>query len=253
MVELLELSGVQRSERRGVRRLRLLVDVSLAVTAGQIVAVVGSRYEGKTALLKIAAGLEQPDAGEVWFRGRELTGMRARARERLLGCEIAWVHRAGTGLPFDVLEYVTLPLLMGRVRAHDAEDQAMAALERVGAREAAHLRWEELSDWERVLVALARGIVGRPRLLVMDEVIDGLGMSKTSDAGELLCALVAELECGVLLGVSDPEAALMADRVWSFERGSLRLLAGRTPVPDNVVEFPSDGAVSPGEGFGTGG
>jgi len=245
MDELLALRGIYKSYHRGERRLRVLADVSLTVSAGEIVAVVGSRYEGKTTLLKIAAGLEQPDAGEVWLGDSELTRLPTRERERFWGHEIAWIHREGTGLQFEVLDYVCLPLRMGRGRPREAEEQAMATLKRVGVQDAARRRWEELSNWERVLVAFARGIVSRPRLMVIDDVIDGLGMSKTHEAGELLCSLAAELECGVLMSVSDPEAALAAVRMWSFEHGRLKLLSDQT---DNVIDFPNDSGIRQSRG-----
>jgi ABC-type lipoprotein export system ATPase subunit len=240
MGELLALKAVHKTYRRGERRLRVLADVSLTVAVGEIVAVVGSRYEGKTTLLEIAAGLKQPDTGEVWFDGRDLGGLRASKRERLWGDEIAWIDRAGTGLQFRVIDYVGLPLRVGSGRA-DADERAIAALERVGAPGVARRRWAELSNWERVLVAFARGLGCRPRLMVVDDVIDGLGMSKTREAGELLCSLVEELGCGVLMSVSDVEAALAADRVWCFDQGALKLLSGDSAAQADVIDFPRGG------------
>ncbi len=246
MDELLEIEAVHKSYRRGERRLRVLCDVSLAVAAREIVAVVGSRYEGKTTLLEIAAGLKQPDAGVVRFRGRALGGMRAGERERLLGGEIAWIDREGTGLEFDVLDYIAVPLMLGR-RHGDVEERAMAALERVGAPSIARRRWADLSNWERVLVALARGFASEPALMVVDDVIDGLGASKTREAGELLCALTGELGCGVLMSASDPEAALVADREWAFDNGALRLMSGDVGAGADVIDFPR-GSVAEGRG-----
>jgi lipoprotein-releasing system ATP-binding protein len=248
MDELLALKGVRKSYRRGPRRLPVLSDISLTVADREIVAIVGSRYEGKTTLLKIAAGLESPDAGDVWFRGKELSSMRSRDRERLLGHEIAWVDREGTGLQFEVLDYVSLPLRMGRRRRH-ADEQAMAALERVGVQDAARRRWAELSNWERVLVAFARGVASRPRLMIVDDVIDSLGMSKTREAGDLLSSMVDELGCGVLMSVPDAEAALVADRVWTFDQGALKRLSGdHSGVEADVIEFPR-GGVPQSRGF----
>jgi ABC-type cobalamin/Fe3+-siderophores transport system ATPase subunit len=239
MAELLSLRGVGKGYRRGGRWLRVLVDVSLNVDRGGLVAVVGSRGEGKTTLLKIAAGLELPDAGEVCLGGIDLTRSSDEARSRQLGTEIAWVHREGTGVKFEVIDYVGLPLAMGRGRGRrGAEQLAMEALERVGVSECAHQRWEELSNWERVLVGFARGLVGKPRLMVVDDVIDGLGMRRTREAGELLRALVGELGCGVLMSASDLEAALVADQVWCFERGSLQLFSDQTRTQADVIDFP---------------
>ncbi len=239
---LLALKAVRKSYRRGERRQRVLVDVSCEVGPGEIVAVVGSRYEGKTTLLRIAAGFESPDAGEVWFGGREMSCLPVRERERLWGREIAWLDRAGTGLEFAVLDYVSLPLRMGRSPRRDAAEQAMSALERVGVQDVAHRRWAELSNWERVLMTFARGIAGKPRLMVIDDLTDGLGMSKTREAGELLCSLVEELGCGVLMSASDPVAGLMADRVWTFDRGALRLFSGQGGGGAEIIDFPRAGS-----------
>ena len=138
-----------------------------------------------------------------------------------------------------MLDYLGLPLAMGRGRGRrEARSLATKALERVGAAGCARRRWAELSDWERVLVGLARGIVCKPRLLVLDSVIDGLGMRRTREAGELLLALAAELQCGVLMSCSDLEAALIADRVWSLERGRLSLLSEQTVTQAEIIEFP---------------
>jgi len=239
MAELLSLRGVGRGYRRGGRWLRVLVDVSLDVGSGELVAVVGARGEGKTTLLKVAAGLELPDEGAVCLGDRDLTRCSDDERSRYLGTEIAWVHREGTGVKFEVLDYVGLPLAMGRGRGRRvAETRAMQALERVGAADCAHQHWEELSNWERVLVGFARGAVGEPKLMIVDDVIEGLGMRRTREAGELLRSLVGELGCGVLMSASDLEVALVADRVWSFERGKLKLLSDQTPADADIIDFP---------------
>ncbi|HWX44766.1 MAG TPA: ATP-binding cassette domain-containing protein [Solirubrobacteraceae bacterium] len=239
MGELLSLHGVGKSYRRGGRLLRVLVDASLEVGAGEVGAVVGSRDEGKTTLLKIAAGIETPDAGEVRLQERELTRLSDEQRSRLLGDEIAWTHRDGTGVKLKVLDYLALPLVLGRGHGRrQARELARRALERVGAAGSAERRWAELSDWEQVLVGLARGIVCEPRLLVVDSLIDGLGMRRTREANELLLSLVRELGCGVLMSASDLEAVLIADRVWSLERGQLGVLSEQAVTEAQIIEFP---------------
>lgn len=237
MGELLALQGVSKSYQRGGRRLRVLADVSLELERSEIGAVVGARNEGKTTLLKIAAGIEPPDTGKVRLDTRDLPLLGREERARLLGGEIAWVHREGPGVRLEVLDYLGLPLAMGRGR-REARNRVRRALERVGAARCARQRWEELSDWERVLVGLARGIVCEPRLLVLDSVMDGLGMRRMHEAGELLLALVGELGCGVLMSCTDLEAALIADRVWSLERGRLSLLSEHEVTEAEIIEFP---------------
>jgi predicted ABC-type transport system involved in lysophospholipase L1 biosynthesis ATPase subunit len=219
--------------------MQVLVDASLEVGPGEVVAVVGSRGEGKTTLLKIAAGLEATDAGEVWLGDANLTRSSNEERSRLLGSEIAWTNREGTGVKLRVLDYVGLPLAIGRGRRQrEARDLAMEALERVGAANCTGQHWAELSNWERLLVAFARGISGSPRLLVVDDMMDGFGMGRTREAGELLLGLVGELGCGVLMSCTDLEAALIANRVWSLEGGRLSLLCEQDSRHAEVIDFP---------------
>lgn len=235
---MLSLTGVCKSYRRGDRRLRVLVDVELEVRPREIVAVAGARNEGKTTLLQIAAGLQKPDQGEVWLGDVELSRCSDQERQRQLGHEIAWIDREGPGLDFKMLEYVALPLVMGRRRGkREAEHVAQDALERVGAQECAGSRWGDLSNWQRMLVAFACGIAGGPRLMVVDDVIDGFGKTRTREAGELLLALVGELGCGVLMSISDAEAALVADREWRLEHGGLKLTSGAVQGDAEVIDL----------------
>ncbi len=238
MAELLALQGVSRSFQRGRGRLRVLAGVSLEVGRGEIVAVVGSRAEGKTTLLEIAAGIDLPDEGQVWLGDVELTGLSDESRAGLLGPDIRWVRREGTGLGFEVLDYVGLPLAVGGGQGwREAAKLALDSLARVGASGCAGRRWEDLSNWERVLVAFARGTVGSPRLLVIDDVLNGLGMRRTREAGELLCSLVQELGCGALMSASDLEAVLVADRVLCFEHGGLKVMSGEAPYDAEVIQL----------------
>jgi predicted ABC-type transport system involved in lysophospholipase L1 biosynthesis ATPase subunit len=239
MSELLALRGVCKGYARGERTMRVLVDASLELAPGEVAAVVGSREQGKTTLLKIAAGIETPDVGEVWLGDVNLARLSDEERSRLLGREIAWTNREGTGVKFRVLDYVGLPLAIGRGRRQrEAQDLAMEALERVGAANCAGQHWAELSNWERLLVGFARGIAGSPRLLVVDDLMDGFGMRRTREAGELLLELAGELGCGMLMSCNDLEAALIADRVWSLEGGRLSVLSEQKGRQADVIDFP---------------
>lgn len=135
-----------------------------------------------------------------------------------------------------MIEDLSLPLVMGRGHgAQEARDRAMGALERVGVPECARRRWDELSNWERVMVGFARGFACRPRLIVVDDVIDGFGMTKTQEAGDLLLSFAEETGCGVLMSASEVEPALVADRMWGFERGRLKLISDVTRSSAKVI------------------
>jgi ABC-type cobalamin/Fe3+-siderophores transport system ATPase subunit len=249
VADLLSLRGVHKGYLRGGVNMPVLRDVSLDVGEGEVVAVVSSRGEGKSTLLRVAAGMECPGSGGVWFRGRDLARCSDAERSRLLAGEIAWTDREGPGLRLTVRDFVGLssvfaPKGSGRRRRgrgrREARASAERALDRVGAADTAGKRWEDLSDRERVLVGFARGIVGAPRLMVVDGLLDRLGMRATQEAGDLLRSLVEESTCGcgVLLSASDMEAALVADRVWVFERHGLNLMSDQTRGPAEIIGFP---------------
>ena len=172
----------------------------------------------------------------------DLAGCSDEERSRVLGHEIAWVHAQSTKVKFVVLDDLSLPLVMGRGHGRrEAQDLAMGALERVGVPECARRCWDDLSNWERVLVGFARGFTCRPRLMVVDNVIEGFGMSKTQEAGDLLLSFAQETGCGVLMSASEVEPALVADRTWGFERGRLKLMSDLTRSNAKVIAM-HDGA-----------
>ncbi len=239
---LLSLVGVRRGAARGTGRVEgLLVDVSLDMGAGELVAVVGSRSQGKTTLLGLAAGLVEPEAGMVGFRGNDLAGLSEREHARLLREEIGLAGQSGPRVDLRIDHYVAAPLMVNRRRKDRRQGfaRATATLDRVGMASRARQRWEDLSRWDRALVEIAQGIVGEPELLLVDDVTDGLGMRETARVTRLLRSLAEDCGMGVLMAVSDGEAALSAHRVLSLSRGRLRAISDQGPRPDNVVDLPA--------------
>jgi predicted ABC-type transport system involved in lysophospholipase L1 biosynthesis ATPase subunit len=257
--ELLAVDGVCKGFWRGRSWLGVLKDVSFGVDAGEVVAVIGPRLGGKTTLLQVAAGMECADSGCVTLAGRALgdRGERRRlgrgsagGRERsapVLGRDVVWVGRDGPHQELEVSKYVGWPLAVHGGRRRDARVMAARALERVGAEDCVSRCWGELSNWQRVLVGLARGFAGSPHVVVIDDLLDGLGSRDTEVASDLLHSLVEESEprCAVLMSAGYFDTAVViADQVWALTpRGTLTRRSGRRPSftderDDVVVPFP---------------
>ena len=129
---LLALTDVSLSFRRGRRHLvSVLSDVSLAVQPGEVVAVLAQRAQGKTSLLRVAAGMQRPNRGNVSLDGQDLWKLSSSARARLLGAQIGWVGHTAPDLDLPMLTSVALPLL-GTHGKREAYKRAAQALERVG-------------------------------------------------------------------------------------------------------------------------
>ncbi len=240
-IEVLSVAGVCKGFPRGGEWTGVLRDISFEVARGEVVGIVGGRLEGKTTLLRIAAGMERPDQGSVSLGSLRLADLGDRSRTRLLGQEIVWVNRAGAVLDVEVSKLVGWPLVLHGRGRRQTERMAARALERVGARGCIGRRWVELSDWQRVLVGLAQAFVGSPRLVVIDDLLDALGGRATEEASDLLRTLVEESEprCGVLMSASDMESAMFADHVFSLTRkGTLKPLSGPTSDDADVIPFP---------------
>jgi ABC-type cobalamin/Fe3+-siderophores transport system ATPase subunit len=235
--DLLSLRDVCKGYARGDRR--VLVDVSLALGRGDIGAIVASRYEGKTTLLKVAAGMVRPDQGEVLVGETNLARCSSREREALLGREVLWVNREGPGVDFKVRDYIAMPLVMARrCGPHDTRLLAAEALERLEILHCADRRWWDLSNWEQLLVQFARVFAAKPQLLVMDDLVDGFSMRKARDVGDILRSLVEEVGCAVLLSTENFDAALVAERVWSLRRGRLEVMSDLIGPDAEVIDFP---------------
>lgn len=234
---LLSLRAVSKSHWRGAHELRILRDVSLEMSAGELVAVWGKRGAGKTTLLKIAAGLEATDGGVVRFAGHDLAGLSEAGHARLMREQIGWVRRTGPRSDLSMLDYVALPLLVehgqrrARARAYDA-------LARVGMSECADQRWDSLSDGERALTAIAHGIVRRPQLLLVDDPTANLGVREREDVNELLRSLMGEEGLAVLMTAPGMPAAMGFGEIKILSAGKL-LEQPHEPAQANVIDFPA--------------
>ena len=244
-MSVLSLTGVCLSFPRGRRHvIRVLADVSFELDAGETVAVLAQRAQGKTSLLRIAAGIERPDRGHVRFEGEDIWEFSERRRARLLGVQIGWVGPAVPDLDVPMLAYVALPLFASYGKS-EAYTRARRALQRVGAGECAEQTWGSLADWERALVAIAQGIAREPRLLLVDDLTLSLGLAEADEITRLLDTLAVERGFAVLMSVSDAAATSWSRRVATLAGGEL-LETARAParLDDNIIDFPGSGCSS---------
>ncbi|HUB36699.1 MAG TPA: ABC transporter ATP-binding protein [Solirubrobacteraceae bacterium] len=245
MSALLSLRRISLSFPRGRRHLvPVLSDVSLQIARGEVLAVLAQRAQGKTSLLRVAAGMQRPNRGEVLFDGESLWHMSDRRRARLLRERIALVEAGAPALDVPVLTGVALPLLATHGR-RAAYGRAQDALAQVGAGDCAEQRWSELADWERALVALAHGVVREPELLLVDDLTVTLGLGESDEIARMLEQLAAERGLGVLICANDAGAVAGAQRVASLRGGELLLAPRERPEPApttgaTVLDFPGE-------------
>ncbi|MEU6738130.1 ABC transporter ATP-binding protein [Streptosporangium sandarakinum] len=207
------LTEVGRVHGDGPGAVTALSEVSLAVEAGELVAVMGPSGSGKSTLLNVAGGLDRPTSGDVVVEGVSLTRLPAGELAALRRRRVGYVFQDLNLIPsLTALENVTLPRELDGVRFRDARRQALEVLAEVGLAEVAGRFPDEISGGQRQRVAIARALAGERRLILADE---PTGALDTPTGDEILQLLRARCDAGaaVLLVTHEPRYAAWADRV----------------------------------------
>ncbi|HKG03946.1 MAG TPA: ATP-binding cassette domain-containing protein [Conexibacter sp.] len=228
-MSLLTLERVSKRFRRGRREVTALDDVSLAIAPGELVAIWGMPRSGRTTLLRIAAGLEQPDGGAVHFCGEAVRGH----HEDGLPVGIGYVQVGLGGVGGEsIADHVAMPLLARGTAPEIARARALLHLERVGASGCAHLQPRELEPTERVRVAIAQALVTGPQLLLVDDPTSHVDLLER-EAVLLLVRSIADGNVAVLMTTGEAMGVSGVDRALTISGGILRAEASAGPA--NVV------------------
>jgi lipoprotein-releasing system ATP-binding protein len=225
MNSLLDVKDLDKSFLSGTERLKVLNGLCLELPAGEMVAVTGASGSGKSTLLHILGGMDQADRGSILYEGREIAGLSRPELSEFRNRAIGFVFQFHHLLPeFTALENVMMPLLLrGAARAETAA-QSLSILSSVGLRERARHRPGELSGGEQQRVAVARALVGRPKLLLADEPTGNLDPHTGEGVGELIRNLHVAQRLTSILVTHNERLARICSRVLRLEEGRLRPL-----------------------------
>ncbi|NES12749.1 ABC transporter ATP-binding protein [Micromonospora sp. PPF5-17] len=229
MSVVLELREAHRTHGAGAAAVHALRGVSLAVRAGELVAVMGPSGSGKSTLLALAGGLDRPTGGEVLVEGEPLGGLGARELARLRRRRIGYVFQDLNLLgSLTAVENVALPLELDGVGVRAARRAALAALDEVGVAGLGDRFPDQMSGGQQQRVAIARALVGDRRLVLADEPTGALDSQTGEAVLHLLRRRVDAGAAGVLV-THEARHAGWADRVVFLRDGDL--VDATAPLP----------------------
>jgi putative ABC transport system ATP-binding protein len=222
MSSLIEIRDVTKTYEMGAETIVHALDgVSLAIEAGDYVAIMGPSGSGKSTLMNLIGCLDTPSTGSYVLKGREISSMNDDDLAQIRNKEIGFIFQTFNLLPrADAVQNVELPLVYSGLPRRERKARAEKALDAVGLGTRKHHRPNEMSGGQRQRVAIARALVNDPSILLADEPTGNLD-SKT---GEEILALMDELHRGgntIILVTHEDDLAQHAARVVRLRDGKI--------------------------------
>ena len=220
----------------GGAQVTALDHVSLAVSRGQFVAVMGPSGSGKSTLLHCLAGLDTPNSGSVFIAGKDLARMNDRQLTAVRRDQLGFVFQAFNLLPqLTAEENILLPLRLAHRKPE--RDWYNAVIDSLGIGDRLEHRPSELSGGQQQRVAVARALVGRPEVIFADEPTGALDTASAASLLETLARMCEALGQTVVMVTHDQNAAGATNRI-------VRLRDGRI-VGDDVIARPAGQHAAP--------
>ena len=223
MIEkLVEVSDITKNYRRDEFSIKVLAGVSMDVTEGEFVALMGPSGSGKSTLLNLLAGIDRPTSGLIRVAGQSLGALNdsqlAGWRHRNIGFVFQFYHLIPVLTAFENLE---LPLTLTKLSRAQRRKKVDLALEVVGLANRKDHYPRQLLGGQEQRVAIARAIVTDPRLVLADEPTGDLDAASAQEILDLLAQLNEEFGKTIVMVTHDPRAASFAHRVLHLDKGEL--------------------------------
>lgn len=224
---MIAVSDITKSYTIGGNQVNALDGVSLEISEGDFMAVTGPSGSGKSTLLYTLGGLLTPNTGRVLVNELDIYSLSQRLRAKFRRDNVGFIFQTFELLPYlTALENVMLPLSIDGVSNWEQEGRAYDSLEKVGLDERADHKPTELSGGEQQRVAVARGLVNQPKILLADEPTGNLDQ-KTGDGIMGLLSDLNEEGQTIVLVTHDQPRTVIANKVIGMIDGSITTLIRR--------------------------
>lgn len=237
-MNILEARAITKRYQVDGQEICVLDAVSLAVQAGEFVAIMGSSGSGKTTLLSLLSGLDSPSSGRVLVEGTDITDWREDQLAPLRNETIGFVFQSFHLIPsLSALENVMFPAELHGDR--DARAKAEGLLNRVGVGHRKANFPHQLSGGEKQRVAICRALINAPRILFADEPTGNLDSKNGNAILDLLLDLHRERQTTLVMVTHSPEIAALAERIITLHDG--RIVQENALLPTHGADHAPEG------------
>ena len=222
MGPVMKATGVWKIYPSGESTVQAVRGVDVSIDAGEMVAIMGASGCGKTTLLNILSGIDEPNSGDVHVNGEPLFGISDNKRTRMRAEYLGFIFQDLNLLPvLSAVENVELPLLLLGKSASEARKGALEALQSVGLSQRSEHLPSELSGGQQQRVAVARALVHNPTVILCDEPTGNLDSVTSAEVLELLHKLNRERNTTFLIVTHDAMIAKRCTRTLQMLDGTI--------------------------------
>ena len=222
---IIQLKQLSKSYQEGNKRRLVLNELELSVAEGQMYVLLGRSGSGKSTMLNLLSGIDQPDTGQVIIDGTDISKMNEKDRTKYRRDNIGFVFQSFNLIStLTVFENVVLPLSLKRDNPTESKQKAQFFLDQVGLGDRGASYPDRLSGGEQQRVAIARALAHEPKFILADEPTGNLDYKTGSLVLNMLSDLVRENSRTMIIATHDREMAQIADQVLELREGSLHAM-----------------------------
>lgn len=224
---MIEVRGVTKTYGKRQHVFTALEDISFSIPDGKSVAIVGKSGSGKSTLMHAMSGLDRPETGEVLIDGVDILTLRAKAVDRFRSEKIGFIFQAFFIQANETCYHnVGLPLEIRKLRPSKRKELIRDALSQVDLLDKENQKARNLSGGQKQRLAIARAIVGKPRIIFADEPTGNLDSVTGTKVEELLFGFNKELGSTLVIVTHDADLALKCDMRIYIKDGRIERIEG---------------------------
>jgi lipoprotein-releasing system ATP-binding protein len=222
MSELLRCTNLTKEYSDGDNSVKVLNGINFSINKAEQIAIVGSSGSGKSTLLHLLGALDKPTSGQVTFEQQDIFSFSSNQQAKFRNQSLGFIYQFHHLLPeFTALENVAMPLLIAKKSVKQANELAMAMLDKVRLSHRYSHKPAELSGGERQRVAIARALVTQPKLILADEPTGNLDQKTGESIYQLLSDLREQMLTSFVVVTHDIQLAKRLDRSLNLVDGCL--------------------------------